>query len=119
VNQQIFYASLQLSVLSSALDLASQCVARELAAIDESLEDGSAPEDFDWEVAQDAPLALSWLTPRAVAYELVALVEQRLQELAREPWLKIPPKPPKKVNLMQSTTTPLLKRGLRAKKSQR
>jgi hypothetical protein len=49
---------------------------------------GSAPEDFDWEAAQDAPLALSRLTSHAVAYELVSIVEHRLHELAGEPWLK-------------------------------
>jgi hypothetical protein len=46
------------------------------------------PEDFDWEVAQDAPIALSQLTSRAVVYELVAIVEHRLHELAGEPWRK-------------------------------
>lgn len=88
MNKQIFYASVQLSLLSSALDLASRCVGAELVAIDASLEDGTAPEDFDWEVAQDAPIALSQLTSRAVVYELVAIIEHRLHELAREPWLK-------------------------------
>jgi hypothetical protein len=88
VNPQVFFASVQLNLLSSALDLASRCVATELAAIDSSLEDGSAPEDFDWEAAQDSPIALSRLTSRAVVYELVATVEYRLHELAGEPWLK-------------------------------
>ena len=95
MNEHIFYASVQLSLLSGALDFAGKCVAKELAAIDESLEDGSAPEDFDWEAAQNAPTTLMWLTSRAVAYEAVALVEHRLQELAREPWAEKPRKAPK------------------------
>jgi hypothetical protein len=85
-NQHIFFASVQLASLSGALELASKCVAKELAAIDECLEDGTAPEDFDYESAADDPIALSQLTSRAVAYELVAIVEDRLNALAEVPW---------------------------------
>lgn len=85
-NQHIFFASVQLASLSGALELASKCVAKELAAIDERLEDGSAPEDFDDESAANDPIALSQLTSRAVAYELVAIVEDRLNALAEVPW---------------------------------
>jgi hypothetical protein len=49
-----------------------------------------APDDFDWESAADVPLALMDLTSRAVAYELVAIVEHRLHQLAHEPWLASP-----------------------------
>ena len=96
-NPDIFHANVELGLLSSVLRHVREGVERELAAIDElvptaTLDDDvfevpDVPDDFDWESAADVPLALMELTSRAVAYELVAIVEHRLHQLASEPWL--------------------------------
>jgi hypothetical protein len=78
-----------LAALSGALELASKTAAKELAAIEERA-DGTASEDYDFEATANDSHALIQLVSRAVAYELVAIVEHRMHELAERPWLQLP-----------------------------
>jgi hypothetical protein len=82
VNVQI-----QLDLLSNFLDRGKAEVGQELTSIEERKLAGDFRTYEDYERAVDYPFARVEIGARAVAYELVALVESELHQLALEPWL--------------------------------
>jgi hypothetical protein len=80
----------QLSLLANFLDRVSTDAGRELKAIEERNVDGTFDSLESYQAALDYPLARLHIAARAVAYELVALVESELHQVAHQPWLEAP-----------------------------
>ncbi len=80
----------QLSLLANFLNRVSTDAGQELEAIDERNADGAYDSLESYQDALDYPLARLHIAARAVAYELVALVESELHQLAHQPWLESP-----------------------------
>ena len=85
MNLVIVEAKLQL--LGNFLDHVTAEAGQELALIEDRRLAGDLPSFSDYEDAVDRPFARIQIAARAVAYELVALVEDELHQLAHEPWL--------------------------------
>jgi hypothetical protein len=80
----------QLSLLANFLDRVSTEAGQELEAVDERNADGAFDSLESYQDALDYPLARLDIAARALAYELVALVESELHQLAHQPWLESP-----------------------------
>lgn len=78
----------QLSLLADFLDRVTAEVVQELSSIEERKLAGEFQSLDAYEHAVDYPFARIEIAARAVAYELVGLVESELHRLAHEPWLK-------------------------------
>lgn len=78
---------IQLDLLSNFLDRVTAEAGQELASIEDRRLAGDFPSFGDYEHVVDRPFARIQIAARAVAYELVALVEGELHQLAHEPWL--------------------------------
>ena len=83
----LIIVQIQLDLLSNFLDRVTAEAGQELDSIEDRRLAGDFPSFGDYEQAIDFPLARIQIAARAVAYELVALVEGELHQLAREPWL--------------------------------
>jgi hypothetical protein len=77
----------QLELLRNFLDCVSAEADRELSSIEEQRLAGEFRSLGDYERAIDYPIARIEIAARAVAYELVALVEGELHQLAHGPWI--------------------------------
>lgn len=78
---------IQLELLRNFLDCVSAEADRELSSIEERRLAGEFRSLGDYERAIDYPIARVEIAARAVAYELVALVEGELHQLAHGPWV--------------------------------
>lgn len=78
---------IQLDLLANFLDRVTAEAGQELDVIEERRLAGAFQSFSDYEHAVDYPVGRIRLAARAVAYELVALVESELHDLAHEPWL--------------------------------
>ncbi len=74
--------SMEVKQLEDVLDRVSSCIGREFEAIE-------ASPDCDFETSDSLLIAWMELTSRAVAYELVAIVEHELMNLAQAPWVAL------------------------------
>lgn len=80
----------QLSLLTSFLDRVSTDAGQEIEAIETRNMDGAFDSLESYQAELDYPIARIDIAARAVAYELVALVESELHQLAHRPWLESP-----------------------------
>lgn len=78
---------IQLELLKNFFDRVTAEADSELSSIEERRLAGEFKSLGDLEQAVDYPIARTEIAVRAVAYELVALVEGELHELAHWPWL--------------------------------
>ena len=79
----------QLQSLKDFLGFVSEGAGREWDSIEHQRQAGEFTEYEDWDAASDRPFILVEIAIRAVAYELVALTESELHDLAHEPWIKL------------------------------
>ncbi len=77
---------IQISLLRSFLDDARRSVGKDIARIENQNEKGRYKSFEDYERALDAPIYKLFLSSRAVAYELSALVERTFHQFASRAW---------------------------------
>jgi|ERR1022692_442667 len=88
-TSRLVMVHITLEVLRNFLDHVAADAGQELEAVEERNESGAFELD-DYEAALEEPLARMEIAARAVQYELLALVESQLYQLALTPWQRLP-----------------------------
>jgi len=86
MSKPFFIVEFELCSLKNFLDSVINVAICEIDEIEKRNKDEAYPEFEDYEAAFDFPIARIDIACRAVLYELVALVETKLQYIADEPW---------------------------------